>query len=347
MKCLILLAAVLLAWIGSPAVGAERLDMQSVNGAQLTASTASKSSLSPTVIKAQVLLDRARFSPGEIDGKQGDNFKKALNAFATAHDLQPTEKLNEKVWNELNSSDNQEPVLVAYTVSDDDVRGPFLAKLPKKMEEMKDLPHLGYTSAREKIAEKFHMSEALLSALNAGEPFDTAGHQIVVADVEGDELPAKVARIDVNKTSQMVTAYGADNQVLAVYPATVGSTDKPAPTGRLTVRKVSKDPTYHYNPKYAFKGVHTNKPFTIKPGPNNPVGLVWIALSGEGYGIHGTPDPSKISKSQSHGCVRLTNWDALHLAAAVHKGVVVDFFGDEQARAQAGGKEHKRLKKRH
>jgi lipoprotein-anchoring transpeptidase ErfK/SrfK len=317
-----------------PAQAAPRLDMQTVNDAGAVSS--SNGPISPTIVKAEVLLDRARFSPGEIDGKSGDNLKKALQAFASAHDLDASGKLNEKVWGELTSQDSK-PALVQYTISDDDVRGPFLDKLPAKMEDMKNLPHLGYTSARELLAEKFHMSEELLSALNPDEQFNAAGHQIVVANVEGDELPAKVERIEVDKTSQTLTAYAKDNTILAVYPATVGSTAKPAPTGRLTVKKVSKNPTYHYDPKYAFKDVHTNKPFTIQPGPNNPVGLVWIELPGEGYGIHGTPDPSKISKSQSHGCVRLTNWDALHLAAAIKKGVTVDFFGEEQAKAHHPG----------
>jgi lipoprotein-anchoring transpeptidase ErfK/SrfK len=107
----------------------------------------------------------------------------------------------------------------------------------------------------------------------------------------------------------------------------VGSDEKPAPSGILKITIIKKNPTYHYNPAYAFKGVRTDKPFTIKPGPNNPVGLVWIGLTGEGYGIHGTPEPSKVGKTQSHGCVRLTNWDALQLASDVRKGVPVDFVG--------------------
>src|SRR5262249_43537136 len=121
------------------------------------------------------------------------------------------------------------------------------------------------------------------------------------------------------------------------YPATVGSTEKPAPSGRLKVTGIAHNPTYRYNPDYAFKGVQAREPFTIEPGPNNPVGLVWIGLSAEGYGIHGTPDPSKISKAESHGCIRLTNWDALQLAAALARGTPVDFIGDEQNQARAEG----------
>ena len=114
---------------------------------------------------------------------------------------------------------------------------------------------------------------------------------------------------------------------MATYPATIGSEEKPAPSGTLKVERIARNPDYTYNPKYAFKGVKADKPFTIKPGPNNPVGTVWIALSKEGYGIHGTPDPAKVGKTSSHGCVRLTNWDAEELAGTIEKGARVDFEG--------------------
>ena len=125
--------------------------------------------------------------------------------------------------------------------------------------------------------------------------------------------------------------------MLAMYPVTAGSKDKPAPDGALKVTSVVKNPTYRYNPDYAFKGVKSKEPFTIKPGPNNPVGTVWIGLNKEGYGIHGTPEPSKVSKSESHGCIRMTNWDALQLASALGKATPVEFIGDERARAAPKG----------
>jgi lipoprotein-anchoring transpeptidase ErfK/SrfK len=183
------------------------------------------------------------------------------------------------------------------------------------------------------------MNEALLVALNPGRKFDQSGETVVVASVAAGALPAKVARIEVDKSAQVVKAFDRNSDLLAFYPATAGSAEKPAPAGRLKVTAVTRNPTYRYNPAYAFKGVRTRKAFTIRPGPNNPVGVVWIGLSGEGYGIHGTPEPSKISKTESHGCIRLTNWDALQLAASVGKGTPVDFVGDEQdareAKAQA------------
>ena len=310
------------------------LDIQAVNDAQWPPARTVKGQIAPILVKAQVLLDRARFSPGEIDGKSGDNFRKALTAFAAGKGLNSAGELTEDVWRAL-ASTSSEPILTEYTISADDLRGPFVKKIPARLESMKKLPALAYTSAREKLAEKFHMSQELLRALNRGKKFEPAGDKIVVANVAGDDLPQKAGRIEVDKNSQVLKVFGTDEKLLAVYPATVGSAEKPAPSGRLKVTRVSKNPTYHYNPKYAFKAVRTTKPFTIKPGPNNPVGSVWIGLSGEGYGIHGTPDPSKIGKSESHGCVRLTNWDALRLASAVAKGIPVDFSGGEPAAGEA------------
>jgi lipoprotein-anchoring transpeptidase ErfK/SrfK len=305
------------------------LDMNAVNDAQWAQRPRAKG-IAPVRIKAQVLLDRARFSPGEIDGKSGGNFSKALMAFTRYSGLNSTGQLTEDAWQELTSA-GSEPVLIEYTISDEDVRGPFVQSIPKKLELMKDLPALGYTSAREKLAEKFHMSQDLLQTLNPGRRFDTAGQKIVVTNVATGELPARATRIEVDKSARVVKAFGRDQRLLAVYPATIGSAEKPAPTGQLTVTGVSKNPTYRYNPKYEFKGVRTTKPFTIKPGPNNPVGVVWIGLSREGYGIHGTADPSKVSKTESHGCIRLTNWDALSLASATAKGTIVDFSGNQEA----------------
>jgi lipoprotein-anchoring transpeptidase ErfK/SrfK len=211
---------------------------------------------------------------------------------------------------------------------------------------MKSLDHLSYTSKRQALAEKFHMSEALLAALNPGKDLGAAGTMIVVANV-GMRPSAKVNRIEIDKPGHLLRAYAGD-MLLAVYPASIESIEKPAPSGTFKVTSVTQNPTYHYDPAYAFKGVKTKKPFTIKPGPNNPVGTVWIGLTAKGYGIHGTPDPGNVGKTASHGCIRLTNWDAETLAAMVSRGVAVDFLdtsnappiaaasADETARGGAG-----------
>ena len=307
---------------------AKSLDAEAVNNAQFGASSASKKAINPLLIKAEILLARAHFSPGEISGRAGENLNRAIAAFAEAQG-KTANKLDQELWNKLVST-SAAPVVVDYTISEADVRGPFVEQIPNKMEMMQDLPRLAYTTVREALAEKFHMSPELLSALNPGEKFEVAGHTILVANIPTGSLQEKVNRIKVDKAKQELRAFGVGGKLLAYYPATVGSDEKPAPSGTLKVTAVKKNPTYHYNPAYAFKGVRTTKPFSVEPGPNNPVGVVWIGLTGEGYGIHGTPEPGKVGKTQSHGCVRLTNWDALQLASGVSKGTSVDFIGEQK-----------------
>jgi lipoprotein-anchoring transpeptidase ErfK/SrfK len=307
---------------------AKSLDAEAINNAQFGASSASKKAINPLWIKAEILLARAHFSPGEISGRAGENLNKAIAAFAEAQG-KPANKLDQGLWDKLVST-SAAPVVVDYTISEADMRGPFVEKIPDKMEMMQDLPRLAYTTPREALAEKFHMSPELLSALNPEEKFEVAGHTILVANIPTGSLQEKVNRIRVDKAKQELRAFDAGGKLLAYYPATVGSEEKPAPSGTLKVTAVKKNPTYHYNPAYAFKGVRTTKPFTVEPGPNNPVGVVWIGLTGEGYGIHGSPEPGKVGKTQSHGCVRLTNWDALQLASGVSKGTSVDFIGEQK-----------------
>jgi len=305
-------------------VQAAELSPDAVNNAEWRSSAQDEALL----VKIQILLDRARFSPGEIDGRTGENYKKALTAFADEHGAVSKGGITEAVWQEL-SATSQEPAIAKYTLTDTDVAGPFLEKVPTKLDDMKGLTALSYGSARERIAERFHMSEALLSKLNPGQRFERAGDEIYVAQVADRAERTKAAKVEVDKTAQTLRVFDKDKKLIAFYPITAGSSEKPAPSGELKIRNVARNPTYRYNPEYGFKGVRAKESFTVAPGPNNPVGLVWIALPGEGYGIHGTPEPAKISKTDSHGCIRLTNWDALQLAEMVSKGTSVTFLGDD------------------
>lgn len=310
--------------IASSASGAE-MKPDAINSAQPFSKTLSNEKASPFGIRLQVLLDRAHFSPGEIDGKFGENARKALRAYAEALQLPSGDTVTDEVWKRLVADDR--PVLADYEITEKDASGTFLRKLPARMEAMKDIPRLGFTSAREAIAEKFHMSEQLLSALNPGQHFDRAGDRIIVVDTNSGQDPSstKADRIEIDKGRQTLRLFDKTDALIGFYPATVGSDEKPSPSGTLKVTEVSRNPTYRYNPDYHFKGVHSRKPFKIRPGPNNPVGTIWINLSAEGYGIHGTPFPGKVSKGESHGCVRLTNWDAERVAERVAKGTQVAF----------------------
>ncbi|MBC9881652.1 murein L,D-transpeptidase [Bradyrhizobium sp. INPA01-394B] len=317
-------AATLLALAATP-TRAAGMDPTAIASAQPSKKTLSNDKPSPAGVRLQVLLDRAHFSPGEIDGKFGENARKALRAYAEARQLPASDELTDDVWKALQADDR--PPTTTYTITDKDVAGPFLRKLPAKMEDMKDIPKLGYTSPREELAEKFHMSEQLLAMLNPGRHFDHAGETIAVVDTSDGAgvAPAKADRVEIDKVRQTVKLFDKANALIGFYPASVGSEEKPSPSGTLKVTEIDPNPTYRYNPAYHFKGVHARKPFKIGPGPNNPVGTMWINLSADGYGIHGTPSPQNISKGQSHGCVRLTNWDAERVAASVAKGTPVVF----------------------
>ncbi|WP_043159923.1 L,D-transpeptidase family protein [Bradyrhizobium sp. Ai1a-2] len=319
-----LFAAVLLACWFSGAAFAAGLDAAAINNATYRARPATEDKADATIIKAQVLLERALFSPGEVDGKFAENTRKALQAFAEAKGLTFHKTLTPEIWAKLNET-SQNEIITSYTISQKDVKGPFISRIPAKLEAMKSLPALGYKTAREGLAEKFHMSEGLLTQFNPGKKFDRAGETIFVVSGRDPQLKLGVARIEVDKSRQTVKAFDGGGALVAFFPATVGSGDKPTPSGTLKVTSSDANPYYRYNPAYKFKGVHAKRPFVIKPGPNNPVGAYWIGLSGEGYGIHGSPEPSKISKSASHGCVRLTNWDATLLGTSVKKETPVDF----------------------
>ena len=292
--------AVLTLLLLSPAMAqAAKLDANAVNAAGFSQKAAP--GIDPMLVKAAILLDRAHFSPGEIDGRAGDNLKKALAAFQKSQNLPATGVLDQASWDEL-AATSSDPAITSYKLARGDVKGPFTRRIPPKMARMSHLKHLGYRNAVELLGEKFHMSPALLRALNRGEAFKTAGRDIEVANVpqppgRDDTNAPKVVRIEVDKDQRALRAYDKDGKLLVFDPASIGSEEKPAPSGTFTVERVVRNPNYTYDPKYAFKGVDAKTSFSIAPGPNNPVGDVWIALSDEGYGIHGTPEPDKVSKA--------------------------------------------------
>lgn len=271
----------------------------------------------------QVLLDRAGASPGVIDGRFGSNVDKAIIVYRelTGENLKSTDA--EGIKRAL-AATGGDP-FTTYEITATDAAGPYVASVPTDYGEKAKLDQLSYTSVTEMLAERFHMDENYLKSLNPEANFNRPGTIIKVANV-GTNVKAPVTSIVADKGRKQVRAYGADGKLVAAYPATIGSSDTPSPTGVHAVSRIAFNPEYTYNPKLNFKQGNNDKVLRIPPGPNGPVGSIWIALDKPTYGIHGTPDPSKIGKTESHGCVRLTNWDAQELAKIVKSGVPVEFI---------------------
>jgi lipoprotein-anchoring transpeptidase ErfK/SrfK len=273
-----------------------------------------------STLHLQVLLDRAHFSPGEIDGKVGSNQRRALAGFQQAHGLAPSGEPDDATWQALQP--DATPVLARYTLRAEDVAGPF-QPLPKGPAEQAQLQALGYGSVQEALGERFHASPALLQALNPGVDLGKAGSEIQVPNIDGVAAPAKPARLVIDKSDSTLRLLDAAGKTYAQYPVSSGSTHDPLPIGQWKILGVSHDPEFHYNPKLFWDAKRGERKATLPPGPNNPVGVVWIDISKPHYGIHGTPEPGHVGKTESHGCVRMTNWDARVLASLVDASVPV------------------------
>lgn len=268
------------------------------------------------MLATQVALDRAGFSPGEIDGRAGAKTKLALAAFEAAS------KTSLNIPSES---------LTTYTITEQDVAGPFIDTLPRDMMEQAKLPALGYTSALELLAEKFHTSPNLLRLLNAGASWK-AGEAIKVPAVEPFELPGKGAgqsaakqpvEIVLSGATRSLTVRDPSGRTLMYAPITSGSEHDPLPDGEWKVVGISWNPVFNYNPDLFWDANLAQSKAKIPAGPNNPVGVVWIDINKPHFGLHGTPEPSTIGRTESHGCVRLTNWDATRLAKLVAAGTKV------------------------
>ena len=270
------------------------------------------------LLRAQILLDRAHFSPGEIDARFGGNMRKAIIAYQSSKNISNSGVVDAATWSMLNK-DNA-AALVNYTITAADIAGPFV-RIPASMSAKSKLQALAFSSLLEALGEKFHSSPALLQRLNAQANFGRAGESIIVPNVLSPEPIPAAASVVVDRSDASVSLLDSNGKVLARYPASTGSSYDPLPIGSWKIQGVARNPIFNYNPKLFWDAKAGSTKAKIPAGPNNPVGVVWIDLSKEHYGIHGTPEPSKIGKTESHGCIRLSNWNADSLAAAVSPGM--------------------------
>lgn len=278
----------------------------------------------PVYARAHVMLNNAHASPGAIDGASGKNTLKAIASFQQINGIKPTGILTQETWDALIARQGSKPTFIEYTITDADLKGPYAQTIPHDYALQAKMKGLYYTRVTEMLGEKFHMDEDFLKKLNPKATFKKAGEKIIVANIR-NEVPEDIHLIVAHKGAKQLYLFNSRNQMIGSFPATIGSSDTPSPTGTYKITGVAPNPWYSYSPSNFIQGKNT-KPLSLPPGPNGPVGNIWIGLSKKSFGIHGTPNPSAISKTASHGCIRLTNWDANDLGKKVKSGVTVKFL---------------------
>jgi lipoprotein-anchoring transpeptidase ErfK/SrfK len=286
----------------------------------------------PSVLRTQVYLDHARFSPGVIDGRWGKNSAIAVYWFQYDAGLDPTGVVDAETFRRLASRVRIGSALTRHSITREDLAGPF-ETIPDDPYEKAELDCLCYESPLEKLSEDYHTTPAFLERLNPEVDFDslTTGQSIVVPNVTRQSRRADVKRLIVSVEGNYLHAIGENDQILFHYPTTVGSQYDPSPTETLQVTAIAWDPTFFYQPKLFYEVPDDEPEAMMQPGPNSPVGVVWMQLSKQHYGIHGTSEPSTIGYASSHGCIRLTNWSARELGNAIEKGITVKFTDTRDA----------------
>ena len=283
----------------------------------------------PSVYRVQILLDRALFSPGMMDGHWGKNTAKAVYFFQQREGLRTTGRVDSATYEKLAEAAGRPPQLVVqHPLTAEDVKGPFI-EMPDRIYDQAKLECSCFESLTEKFSETFHTTPELLAKLNPGVELDglQAGQTVNVPNVRDPDarVQGQVAELHVSGRGSYLHALDANGRILYHFPSTLGGTYEPSPQGEFTVTRVTKKPWWHYQPKLLAKVPDDRPEAKIPPGPNNAVGMVWMTLSAPHYGIHGTKAPETIGYATSAGCIRLTNWDVLFLADRVNKNTPVRF----------------------
>jgi lipoprotein-anchoring transpeptidase ErfK/SrfK len=298
----------------------------------------------PAIVHAQVLLDRAGFSPGIIDGRRGNQLEQALKAYQTSHGLRPSGAFDDET-NALLAADKT-PAVIRLIISHEDAEGPFIP-IPPRLEDQAKLPALGYSDLLEALCERYHTSPNAIAALNPNMTALGEGVSLLLPNVATDDhayperlnpiwrntliglnvaaTQPQAAMVLVDGSDGELRAYDKAGRMIAQFPATTGSSHDPLPVGEWKILGASYNPVFHYNASLFWDASDKDAKAVLPPGPNGPVGVVWLDLDKPHYGIHGTPEPSRIGRSESHGCIRLTNWDAARLSLMVKPGTAAVF----------------------
>ncbi|HEY1174322.1 MAG TPA: L,D-transpeptidase [Verrucomicrobiae bacterium] len=266
-----------------------------------------------TTLEAQVALARLGFSPGSVDGTTGYQTRAAIRGFQQRNGIPQSGELDAATKNALQI---KLPLYTNYTVTSEDIGG--LRALSKTWLGKSQQDKLGYETVLELVAEKFQSYPSLIKQLNQGVNWDdvSAGTVLTVPNITPPKPAGRAAYVSILLSARLMQVFDQKDRLIAQFPCSIAQKVDKRPIGVVRVKTAAENPNYRFNPEIfpeSEEAKKIGKPLMIQPGPNNPVGVAWIGLDKPGYGIHGTPSPEAVGKTESHGCFRLANWNAAYL----------------------------------